>query len=277
VAADLRAAAVRAGGAAHARGLSSPPRIDTGPNGPPGDRGERHVAMEILVHRTDLGSPDDGGKRKGGFQPREVFTDTRTRSAGERDEVPAVAVLGAFRTEPVGIEDERVVPHGRIPMQGIDPHRHETARLDSVAVDLDVAQRQPTDSRGGRAQPQRLVQHLNGVPEPRHILGCQPTVADRGGLGGDAALYVGMVPQRPQRVGERRCGRVVAGQDEDQQVVGDVVVGERLPGLGVGGRDQRVNERCITRWIGAARLQDVVGDLAHRRNCGAGAAARRSR
>ena len=88
---------------------------------------------------------------------------------------------------------------------------------------------------------------------------------------------IGMVPQRPQRVGQRRCGRVVAGQYEDQQVVGDVAVGQRPAGVWVGGRDQRLDQRCIAGRIRAARLQDVHGDLTHRRHRGAGAAARRSR
>ena len=60
-----------------------------------------------------------------------------------------------------------------------------------------------------------------------HVLGGQFPVADRGGLRGDPVLHVGMMPERPQRVGECGRGRVVAGQHEDQQVVADVVVGDR--------------------------------------------------
>ena len=86
-----------------------------------------------------------------------------------------------------------------------------------------------------------------------------------------------MVPQRPQRVGESRRGRVVAGEHEDQQVVADVVVGERLAGFRVGGRDQRVHQRCIQGRIGTARLQHLARHLAHRRYRGTGPAAGRGR
>ena len=82
-------------------------------------------------------------------------------------------------------------------VQGIDSHGHKAARLDAVAIDRDVAHRQPGDPRGGRAQPQRLVQHLHGVPEPGHVLGCQLPITDLGCLGGDAILHVAVVAERP--------------------------------------------------------------------------------
>ena len=108
-------------------------------------------------------------------------------------------------------------------------------------------------------------------------IGCQLPIADLSGLRGDAVLHVSMVPQHPQRVGQRRCGGVVAGKHEDEQVVADVVVGQRPPGFWVGGRDQRVHERCIAGRIGAARLQDLLCDPAHRSDRGTSAAPRRSR
>src|SRR6202011_1365837 len=145
--------------------LSSPPRTDVGPDGPLSDSGERHLDGKIVVHRPDSGGPDNGGEREGRLQRREVFTDTRTWPAGERDELPAPAVLGFFRAEPVGVEDPRALPERRIAMQGSNPDGHKGARLDPVAVDREVVPRQPTDARGRRLQPQRFVQHLHGVFE----------------------------------------------------------------------------------------------------------------
>ena len=133
------------------------------------------------------------------------------------------------------------------------------------------------DPRGGRLQSERLAQHLDGVSEPGHVLGCQLPIADLGGLRGDSVLDVAMMPQRPQRIGKGRRGRVVAGEHEDQQVVADVVVGERLAGFRVGGRDQRVNQRCVQVRIGTARLQHLTRHLAHRGDRGTGAAAGRGR
>ena len=70
-----------------------------------------------------------------------------------------------------------------------------------------------------------------------------------------------MAPQRPQRVGQGGCGGVVAAQHEDDQLVADVVVGQRPPGCWVGGLDQRTHQRCIATRIGTAGLQDFVGEL----------------
>ena len=95
------------------------------------------------------------------------------RSTEERKELPAVAGLGVLRAEPVGVEVQRVGPKGRIPVQAHSSHGHQAARLHPVAVDGDVARRQPSDARGWRAQPQRLVQHLHGVSEPGHVVGRQ--------------------------------------------------------------------------------------------------------
>src|ERR1700737_1616164 len=102
-----------------------------GPDRPLGDRRERHREWEILVHRMDFGGPDNGGQREGCFQPREVFTDARTWSVEKRKKLPAVATLGTFRVEPVRVENQWVIPQGRIPMHGINPHGHKTPPLDA--------------------------------------------------------------------------------------------------------------------------------------------------
>lgn len=81
--------------------------------------------------------------------------------------------------------------------------------------------------------------------------------------------------QRPQCVGQCRRRRVVPGQHEDQQVVADLVVGQRLPGLRVGGGDQGVHQGRVAVRVGAAGLQDLIGDRAHRRDRGAGPRPRR--
>src|SRR5215813_759552 len=99
-------------------------------------------------------------------------------------------------------------------MQGIDPDRHDAARLDAVTTDGDVTHSQASDTRGGRLQSERLAQDLDGVSEPGRVVGCQIPIADRGSLRGDAILYVAMVPQRPERVRERRRGRIVPRQHE---------------------------------------------------------------
>ena len=68
------------------------------------------------------------------------------------------------------------------------------------------------DHGGRRAQPQGLVQHLNGVSQAGHVVGGEFAIADGGDLGGDPVLQVGVASQRPQRVGQGGCGGVVAGR-----------------------------------------------------------------
>src|SRR6202035_3583448 len=70
----------------------SPPRVDTGWDGPLCDSGARRFERKVLVRRTDPDRPDDGGEREGCHQHREVFTNARTWPGGARDELPAVAV-----------------------------------------------------------------------------------------------------------------------------------------------------------------------------------------
>src|ERR1700730_4146732 len=91
------------------------PCVDMGWDGPLCDSGARRFERKVLVRRTDPDRPDDGGEREGCHEHREVFTDARTWPGGERDELPAVAVHGILRAEPIGIEDQRALPQSRIP------------------------------------------------------------------------------------------------------------------------------------------------------------------
>ena len=69
----------------------------------------------------------------------------------------------------------------------------------------------------------------------------------------------------------------MAGEHEDEQVIGDVVVGYRLTGFGVGSREQCLHQRRVTGGVGAAGPHHLVGDFAHGGDRGAGPAARQRR
>src|SRR6202041_322327 len=87
-----------------------PPRVDTGWDRALCDSGARRFERKVLARRTDPDRPDDGGEREGCHEHREVFTDARTWPGGERDELPAVAVHGVLRAEPIGVKDQRALP-----------------------------------------------------------------------------------------------------------------------------------------------------------------------
>ena len=185
--------------------------------------------------------PDDGGQTEGRFEHGEVIADAGPRPTAERQVLPAIPALGVFRAESVGVEHQRVVPQGGIAMHGVDPDRHHGAGFDPVAVDVEVLHRHP-GSRGRRwAQAQRLVQHLDRVPQPGNVLGGQwrdrplrrlrrrPGPADRDGDPGPTTRTSGWSPSyhvRPQ---------------EDHQFMTNLLVGQRLSRLRVGRGDQRVN------------------------------------
>jgi len=58
----------------------------------------------------DFGASDDGGQREGGFEHGEVVADAGAWSGAEGKVLPAVPSIGVLRAEPVGVEDQRMIP-----------------------------------------------------------------------------------------------------------------------------------------------------------------------
>ena len=70
----------------------------------------------------------------------------------------------------VYVEHQRMVPQDGIAMHGIDPHHHQGARFDPVAVDVEILHHHPGRPGRGRAQTQCLVQHLHLAADRRRRL-----------------------------------------------------------------------------------------------------------
>lgn len=66
---------------------------------------------------------------------------------------------------------------------------------------------------------------------------------------------------------------VVSGKQEEDQLVGDVLVGQAFLGERIGGRDQCPHQGRIFGGISSTLLQDVVGKTVKCRACCAGALA----
>jgi hypothetical protein len=81
-----------------------------------GDGGKWRDHRELRVYGLDFGAPDDGGQRQGGFEHGEVVADTGARPGAEGKVLPAVPSIGVLRAEPVGVEDQRMIPQGWIPL-----------------------------------------------------------------------------------------------------------------------------------------------------------------
>jgi hypothetical protein len=67
---------------------------------------------------------------------------------------------------------------------------------------------------------------------------------------------------------------VVSGKQEEEQLVGDVLVGQAFLGERIGGRDQCPHQGRIFGGISSTLLQDVVGKTVKCRACCAGAGER---
>jgi len=79
------------------------------------------------------------------------------------------------------------------------------------------------------------MQHPHGVPEPGHVVGGQRPVTECADLIEHALLDLGVASKRPQGIRERGRRGVVAGEDEQHQLVADVVVRKWLARLRIGG------------------------------------------
>ena len=166
--------------------------------------------------------PDDRGEPEGGLEHGEVVADARARAGAERQVLPAVACLRCARAEPVGVEALGVVPQRRVAVQG-------------VAADHDVGARPGPGTRRRRRRASRAGRR----PAPAGT-GAAPRAGPgrcRGAAGrrrrsaggrraprprrrpGPASL---VAAERPQRVGQRRRGGVVPGDQEDDELVADL-------------------------------------------------------
>lgn len=85
------------------------------------------------------------------------------------------------------------------------------------------------------------MQHPGGVPEPWNVLRSQSAIAQCGDFRGNPVLQIGMAAQCPQRVRQGGRRRVMAGQQEDEQFIVNLGVGQWLSGRRVGRGDQRVD------------------------------------
>ena len=220
--------------------------------------------------RTDLGAANDGAQGQRHCEHGEVVADAGPRPGPERQELPAVDALGDLGPEPVGIERRGSLPQRRIPLDRIDGDRHHRALLHPVSVDVDVLHDQPARRRSRRAQPQRLVQHLHGVAEVGEVAGPELPVADGGGLGPHPLLHLGMTPELPQRVRQRRCAGVVSGGHERDEFVADLVIGQTAAGHGILRLDERAHQRSVAGRVRLDRAQHLCGHVPQhgaRRTC----------
>ena len=146
-------------------------------------------------------------------------------------------------------------------MHGADTDDQLRAGLDAVPVDVDVGRRGPGDHRRRRTQPQRLVQHRDGVAQLRYVRRGESALTETGDFCTHAVLDLVVVTQRPHRVRQGgRCG-VVPSDHENDKFAADLGIRQLPAGLGIPGCDEGLHQRSIAVRIGPARLKDLAGKL----------------
>ncbi len=121
-------------------------------------------------------------------------------------------------------------------MQEPRAHDHQGAGGQIHAVDHVGRERAPGDHPGGRVEAQRLVDHRAGPGERGQVAPAGRAGRQGVELGGEPLLHAGVLGEQVQGPGEARGDRLVAGDDEGDELVADLAVGE--PALGVGRAEQ---------------------------------------
>ncbi len=145
--------------------------------------------------------------------------------------------------------------------------QQHVALLDRVAArEQRVVFGRDREPRGGRPQAQRLAQDLIEVAELRHLLEPRGIGAEHAiCLGLSLAEDFGMLEQEMDREAEQSAGRLVAGDQEREQLIADIGVVEMLPGhrvLGVEHEAQEIPRRLVFRHL-AALGDQLLGDRVH--------------
>ncbi len=140
-------------------------------------------------------------------------------------------------------------------MERVDPDDEVGALLDPESVHHRVTCRQPGQRSRWWAQAERLVDDLHGERERQYVVNRQCPVAEHADLIGNPVLQLGVVAQRPQRVGQRGRRGVVTGDEEHLEVADHLVAGQRPAGVGIPRGKQDPNQLAI-----AVRVRLTAGD-----------------
>ena len=169
-----------------------------------------------------------------GFQVGESRTDATVDPAAERDPRHR---LGGCAHVAVRIERRRVreVPFGVVRQLDADD-------------DVGALRKNPLAQANSRLRaPGGAVEHRSGALHfPDRGL---PQFGAAGvGFVGQSLTQVWMPAQPLQRPGQRRGGGLVTGTQQGEQLVGDVLIGDRLAVLVAGLQQQREDIACALRW-----------------------------
>ena len=173
--------------------------------------------------------------------------------------MPGLLPLGR---EPLGVEAERVVPELGVAVGRIGTDDDRRLRGDRVAIDVERRLGLARHAVGRRVEAHGLLDDHRRVLERPHVLQPGGPAGKKGvDLLVDPALHVGVVAKQVQRERQRRGGRLVPGQQEDEGLVPDLVVAEPLPRLGVAGADEQAHEVRPAVGVAAVVGDEVVHDL----------------
>ena len=149
----------------------------------------------------------------------------------------------AQRIEAIGIG-----PQAPVPVHGIDRDHDQRALQQAPAGELEVAARHSRHHRHGRVEAHRLLEHhprdLQRLQVPRRH---RTRAAHLPHLGADPLLPLRRTGCEIERPGQRLRRRLMAGEQEGQQIVDELVVRHRLAGLRIARGEQPAQEILGTR------------------------------
>jgi hypothetical protein len=166
----------------------------------------------------------------------------------------AVALGLALGREALGVEALGVGPELRVAVGDPGEQHDVRARRDVVVADPVAGVRAPAHAGRRRVEPHRLLEHHRRVRQPLDVLSGRRAIAEhRVDLLVEALLCLGVVAEQVQRErqGDRR--RVVAREHEDQDLVADLGVVERVAVVA------RVDQQA-QQIVPAGRLRAPLGD-----------------
>ena len=220
------------------------------------------VVMGIIEGKT----LQDHGHGEFGLGEGKLPADTGPLAIAEGFVPVGVNPCFVFRQEAVDIEQLRVAPYRRIPMQGRQVHRHALVAGYAVApADDFVLVGRHQEGRGGRPQPQGLLEdpfdhvQLRQVAVPGYGGTGQYPVHLPVGLG----KHVGVAQQKVQGKGQQAAGSLVPRHQEGEHLLADVEVIQALAGFRVFGGEHQVEQVVAVRGVVPALADYLVHQFVH--------------
>src|SRR5665648_213928 len=231
----------------------------------------RHATLREQYHARDRyrlvpgralepGGADERGQHGCGLDEREGRTDTDPWARAEWHELIArITDIGPWR-ETGRIKAVRVVPQVAVAVDHVNRQADERAGLNVLAGQFDILCGVARHQGQRRKEPQRLLQHLlHGYQLVNVLTGYGAGGHDLPDFLQHAGFPFRRARRQIERPGQRHGDSMVAGQQERQKIVDELLVRHRLAGLRVD-RAEQPGKEVVAIVGGGAACVDQAGN-----------------